>query len=103
MTQSTKQQVITVKDGKYIARSGAFNRLNNGTSSRVNYGLYKKPGKKITAIVTSGPTYNKKLNKYYIKANVTSVNNNQSAGTVGQSIWVEVKPGYIGKAPNKAN
>ena len=102
-TQSTKQQVITVKDGKYIARSGAFNRLNNGTSNRVNYGLYKKPGKKITAVVTSGPTYNEKLNKYYIKANVTSVNNNQSAGAVGQTIWVEVKPGYIGKAPNKAN
>lgn len=103
MTQSTKQQIITIKDGKYIARSGAFNRLNNGTSSRVNYGLYKKPGKKITATVTSGPIYNKKLNKYYIKANVTSVNNNQSAGAVGQTIWVEVKPGYIGKAPNKAN
>lgn len=102
-TQSTKQQIITVNDGQYIARSGAFKRLNNGTSSSVNYGLYKKPGRKITATVTSGPTYNKKLNKYYVKANVISVNNNQSAGTVGQSIWVEVKPGYIGKAPNKAN
>lgn len=102
-TQSTKQQIITVNDGKYIARSGAFKRLNNGTSSSVNYGLYKKPGRKITATVTSGPTYNKKLDKYYVKANVISVNNNQSAGTVGQSIWVEVKPGYIGKAPNKAN
>ena len=102
-TQSTKQQIITVNDGQYIARSGAFKRLNNGTSSSVNYGLYKKPGRKITATVTSGPTYNKKLNKYYVKANVISVNNNQSAGAVGQSIWVEVKPGYIGKAPNKAN
>ena len=102
-TQSTKQQIITVNDGQYIARSGAFARLNNGTSKSVNYGLYKKPGRKITATVTSGPTYNKKLNKYYVKANVISVNNNQSAGTVGQSIWVEVKPGYIGKAPNKAN
>lgn len=102
-TQSTKQQIITVNDGKYIARSGAFTRLNNGISKSVNYGLYKKPGRKITATVTSGPTYNKKLNKYYVKANVISVNNNQSAGTVGQSIWVEVKPGYIGKAPNKAN
>ena len=102
-TQSTKQQIITVNDGQYIARSGAFKRLNNGTSNSVNYGLYKKPGRKITATVTSGPTYNKKLNKYYVKANVISVNNNQSAGTVGQSIWVEVKPGYIGKAPNKAN
>lgn len=102
-TQSTKQQIITVNDGQYIARSGAFKRLNNGTSSSVNYGLYKKPGRKITATVTSGPTYNKKLNKYYVKANVISVNNNQSAGAVGQAIWVEVKPGYIGKAPNKAN
>lgn len=102
-TQSTKQQIITVNDGQYIARSGAFTRLNNGISKSVNYGLYKKPGRKITATVTSGPTYNKKLNKYYVKANVISVNNNQSAGTVGQSIWVEVKPGYIGKAPNKAN
>lgn len=102
-TQSTKQQIITVNDGQYIARSGAFARLNNGTSKSVNYGLYKKPGRKITATVTSGPTYNKKLNKYYVKANVISVNNNQSAGAVGQAIWVEVKPGYIGKAPNKAN
>lgn len=102
-TQSTKQQIITINDGQYIARSGAFARLNNGTSKSVNYGLYKKPGRKITATVTSGPTYNKKLNKYYVKANVISVNNNQSAGAVGQAIWVEVKPGYIGKAPNKAN
>lgn len=102
-TQSTKQQIITVNDGQYIARSGAFARLNNGTSKSVDYGLYKKPGRKITATVTSGPTYNKKLNKYYVKANVISVNNNQSAGAVGQAIWVEVKPGYIGKAPNKAN
>ena len=102
-TQSTKQQVITVNDGKYVARSGAFDRLNRGVSDHVNYGLYKKPRGKITATVTSGPTYNKKLNKYYIKANVISVNNNRSAGMVGESIWVEVKPGYIGKAPNKAN
>ena len=102
-TQSTKQQIITVNDGRYIARSGAFRKLNEGRSNSVNYGLYKKPGKKITATVTSGPTYNKKLGKYYIKANVISVNNNQSAGTVGQTIWVEVKPGYIGKASNKAN
>lgn len=102
-TQSTKQQIITVNDGQYIARSGAFARLNNGTSNSVNYGLYKKPGRKITATVTSGPVYNKKLDKYYVKANVISVNNNQSAGAVGQAIWVEVKPGYIGKAPNKAN
>lgn len=102
-TQSTKQQIITVNDGRYIARSGAFKKLNEGRSNSVNYGLYKKPGKKITATVTSGPTYNKKLGKYYIKANVISVNNNQSAGTVGQAIWVEVKPGYIGKASNKAN
>lgn len=102
-TQSTKQQIITVNDGQYVARSGAFKKLNEGRSNRVNYGLYKKPGRKITATVTSGPTYNKKLGKYYIKANVVSVNNNQSAGTVGQTIWVEVKPGYIGKAPNKAN
>lgn len=102
-TQSTKQQIITVNDGQYVARSGAFKKLNEGRSNRVNYGLYKKPGRKITATVTSGPTYNEKLGKYYIKANVISVNNNQSAGTVGQTIWVEVKPGYIGKAPNKAN
>ena len=102
-TQSTKQQIITINDGKYIARSGAFKRLNEGISKSVNYGIYKKPGRKITATVTSGPTYNKKLGKYYIKANVISVNNNQSAGAVGQTIWVEVKPGYIGKAPNKAN
>lgn len=102
-TQSTKQQIITVNDGRYIARSGAFRKLNEGRSNSVNYGLYKKHGKKITATVTSGPTYNKKLGKYYIKANVISVNNNQSAGTVGQTIWVEVKPGYIGKASNKAN
>ena len=86
-----------------VARSGAFDRLNRGVSDHVNYGLYKKPRGKITATVTSGPTYNKKLNKYYIKANVISVNNNRSAGMVGESIWVEVKPGYIGKAPNKAN
>lgn len=102
-TQSTKQQIITVNDGQHIARSGAFRKLNEGRSDSVNYGLYKKPGRKITATVTSGPTYNKKLGKYYIKANVISVNNNQSAGTVGQTIWVEVKPGYIGKASNKAN
>lgn len=102
-TQSTKQQIITVNDGKYIARSGAFDRLNRGVSNYVNYGLYKKPRGKIQAVVTSGPTYNKKLNKYYIKANVISVNNNRSAGKVGENIWVEVKPGYIGKAPNKAN
>ena len=102
-TQSTKQQIITVNDGQYIAKSGAFRQLNEGRSNKVNYGLYRKPGRKITATVTSGPTYNKKLGKYYIKANVISVNNNQSAGTVGKTIWVEVKPGYIGKAPNKAN
>lgn len=102
-TQSTKQQIITVNDGQYIAKSGAFRQLNEGRSSRVNFGLYRTPGRKITATVTSGPTYNKKLGRYYIKANVVSVNNNQSAGAVGQTIWVEVKPGYIGKAPNKAN
>lgn len=102
-TQSTKQQIITVNDGQYIAKSGAFRQLNEGRSKRVNFGLYRTPGRKITATVTSGPTYNKKLGRYYIKANVVSVNNNQSAGAVGQTIWVEVKPGYIGKAPNKAN
>lgn len=102
-TQSTKQQIITVNDGQYIAKSGAFKQLNEGRSKRVNFGLYRTPGRKITATVTSGPTYNKKLGRYYIKANVVSVNNNQSAGSVGQTIWVEVKPGYIGKAPNKAN
>lgn len=101
--QSAKQQIVTVNDGQYIAKSGAFKQFNEGRSDNVNYGLYKKPGRKITATVTSGPTYNKKLDKYYIKANVISVDNNQSAGTVGQTIWVEVKPGYIGKAPNKAN
>lgn len=102
-TQSTKQQIITVNDGQYIAKSGAFKQLNEGRSNSVNFGLYRTPGRKITATVTSGPTYNKKLGRYYIKANVVSVNNNQSAGAVGQTIWVEVKPGYIGKAPNKAN
>lgn len=102
-TQSTKQQIITVNDGQYIAKSGAFRQLNEGRSKRVNFGLYRTPGRKITATVTSGPIYNKKLGRYYIKANVVSVNNNQSAGAVGQTIWVEVKPGYIGKAPNKAN
>lgn len=102
-TQSTKQQIITVNDGQYIAKSGAFRQLNEGRSKSVNFGLYRTPGRKITATVTSGPTYNKKLGRYYIKANVVSVNNNQSAGAVGQTIWVEVKPGYIGKAPNKAN
>lgn len=104
-TQSTKQQVITITDGQYVAKSGAFKQLNEGRiqAKDVNYGVYRKPGRKITATVTSGPTYNKKLNKYYIKANVISVNNNQNSGAVGQSIWVEVKPGYIGKAPNKAN
>lgn len=102
-TQSTKQQIITVNDGQYIAKSGAFRQLNEGRSKRVDFGLYRTPGRKITATVTSGPTYNKKLGRYYIKANVVSVNNNQSAGAVGQTIWVEVKPGYIGKAPNKAN
>lgn len=102
-TQSTKQQIITVNDGQYIAKPGAFRQLNEGRSKRVNFGLYRTPGRKITATVTSGPTYNKKLGRYYIKANVISVNNNQSAGAVGQTIWVEVKPGYIGKAPNKAN
>lgn len=101
--QSTKQQIITVNDGQYIAKTGAFKWLNEGRSKKVCFGLYRKPGRKITATVTSGPTYNKKLDKYYIKANVVSVNNNQSAGAVGQAIWVEVKPGYIGKAPNKAN
>lgn len=101
--QSTKQQIITVNDGQYIAKSGAFKQLNEGRSKTINFGLYRTPGRKITATVTSGPTYNKKLGRYYIKANVISVNNNQSAGTVGQTIWVEVKPGYIGKAPNKAN
>ena len=102
-TQSTKQQIITVNDGQYIAKSGAFRQLNEGRSKSVNFGLYRTPGRKITATVTSGPTYNKKLGRYYIKANVVSVNNNQSAGAVGQTIWVEVKPGYIGRAPNKAN
>lgn len=102
-TQSTKQQIITVNDGQYIAKSGAFRYLNEGRSKTVNFGLYRTPGRKITATVTSGPTYNKKLGRYYIKANVISVNNNQSYGAVGQTIWVEVKPGYIGKAPNKAN
>lgn len=102
-TQSTKQQIITIKDGEYVARSGAFIKLNEGRSNYAPTGIYKTPGRKITATVTSGPTYNKKLNKYYIKANVISVNDNQNAATVGQSIWVEVKPGYIGKAPNKAN
>lgn len=102
-TQSTKQQIITINDGRYIARSGAFRQLIEGKSKRVNFGLYRTPGRKITATVTSGPTYNKKLGRYYIKANVISVNDDQSAEAVGQKIWVEVKPGYIGKAPNKAN
>lgn len=101
-TESRKVQRITITDGDTVVRSGNF----KGYQSRgkvVPTGLYKQPGRKIEAEVSSGPVYNKKLDKYYIKATVTAVNDNFKSSQVGESIWVEVTPGYIGKASNKAN
>lgn len=114
-SENHKIQRITITDGNTVVRSGGFragqqpdrkvtiNGKKKIIKHNVQTGLYKTPGRKIEAEVSSGPVYNEKLNRYYIKATVTAVNDNFSAGTVGQSIWVEVKPGYIGKAPNKAN
>lgn len=100
---SVKTQAITITDGNYIVKQGGFKQINEGRSKGVNTGLYKTPGRKIKAQVIGGVTYNDKVDKYYIMAKVTSVNDNKHAGTVGKKIWVEVRPGYIGKAPNKAN
>lgn len=101
-TESRKVQRITITDGDTVVKSGNFKAFQD-KGKIVPKGLYKKPGHKIEAEVTSGPVYNKKLNKYYIKATVTAVNDNFQNGEVGKSIWVEVVPGYMGKASNKAN
>lgn len=101
-SENTKTQRITITDGNTVVNSGNF-KAYQSKHKIVPTGLYKTPGRKIEASVTSGPVYNKRLDKYYIKATVTAVNDNFYAGTVGRSIWVEVKPGYIGKASNKAN
>ena len=102
-SENRKIQRITITDGATVVKSGGFKQFNEGRRKNITTGVYRTPGRKIEAEVSSGPVYNKKLNRYYIKATITAVNNNFNSGAVGQSIWVEVKPGYIGKAPNKAN
>lgn len=102
-SEHVKIQRITITDGDTVVKSGGFKQLNEGRSKKITTGIYRTPGRKIEAEVSSGPVYNKKLNRYYIKATVTAINDNFNSAAVGQSIWVEVKPGYIGKASNKAN
>ena len=101
-SSSIKQQVLTLTDGNYIAQEGGFNKFNHNRARAPKLGL-GTGNAQISAKVLGGLTYNKKLDKYYIKAQVTAINDNEKHPKVGKRIWVEVKPGYVGVASNKTN